>query len=86
MKEGGLYASWVVQYSNVTEASLSGNRIGVLSNGHFYVKEGSLSGGSWVDEYSNVLQATLSGKRIGVVANEGSSGSPVHSHRVKKAT
>ena len=45
---------------------MSGNRMGVvLTDGNFFVKEGSLSAG-WVLENTGVQQAVLAGNRIGV--------------------
>jgi hypothetical protein len=65
VKDGSVSSSgFVTQDTFVASAVLSGNRIGVVKNGHFYVKEGGLSAG-WVDVASNVAQGSLSGTRIG---------------------
>ena len=42
LKEGSLTASFSTLRDNVQQGLLSGNRIGALSNGHFFVKEGAI--------------------------------------------
>jgi hypothetical protein len=44
VKEGSLNAYWTLEYQNVKQLVLSGNRIGILDNSNnTYVKEGSLN-------------------------------------------
>ena len=70
VKEGGLDAPWVKEYTNVKQLVLAGNRIGVLTTaGAALVKEGSLSAG-WVPEYTGVKHLALAGNRIGVVRSD----------------
>ena len=58
VKEGSLNATWVDEFGGVTDAALSGNRIGVLSGDHFFVKEGGLST-AWTDEAGGVTAGVL---------------------------
>jgi len=69
--------------SNVQQAALSGDRVGALSAGHFYVLEGSLNG-PWVDVHSNVVQGTLSGRRIGLVVNYNPGGTAQYRYVVQE--
>ncbi|WP_436649198.1 hypothetical protein [Actinoplanes sp. URMC 104] len=70
VKEGGLDAPWVKEYTNVKQIALTGNRIGVLTNaGVALVKEGGLSAG-WVQEQTGVKQLVLTADRIGIVRTD----------------
>ena len=54
------------ELDNVTQLALDGTRVGVITGGNAYVKEGGL-GASWVHENDNVSQLALADNRIGVV-------------------
>jgi hypothetical protein len=72
VKEGSVSSSgWVNQDTFVSSAVLSGNRIGIIKNNRFYVKEGAL-GASWVEIAQDVQQGLLSGTRIGYRLTSGS--------------
>jgi len=58
------WSGWVTQDTFVSSVVLSGNRIGIVKNNRFYVKEGALSS-SWVEIAQDVQQGLLSGTRIG---------------------
>lgn len=71
VKEGGLDAAWVGEFTGAKQVMLTGNRIGVLgANGDFYVKEGGVDA-SWVKELTGVKQGILSGNRIGALTENG---------------
>ncbi|BEL10833.1 hypothetical protein Q0Z83_090240 [Actinoplanes sichuanensis] len=71
VKEGGLSAGWVNEYSGVQQVEVEGDRIGVLTTGGTaLVKDGGLSAG-WVTEYTGVKQIALAGNRIGVLTTDG---------------
>ncbi|MBM2617870.1 hypothetical protein JIG36_20135 [Actinoplanes sp. LDG1-06] len=70
VKEGGLDAPWVKQYTNVKQLVLTSNRIGVLTNaGVALVKLGGLSAG-WTQQHTGVKQLVMSADRIGVVRTD----------------
>ncbi|MBL7260837.1 hypothetical protein [Paractinoplanes lichenicola] len=70
VKEGGIDAGWVKEYTNVKQLVLAGNRIGVLTNtGVAMVKEGGLSA-NWVTEQTGVKQLVLAGNRIGIIRSD----------------
>ncbi len=71
VKEGGLGATWVKEYTGVKQLALSGNRIGILlTDGSTYVKEGGLSAG-WVKQATGMKQIVLDGNRIGNLTTGG---------------
>ncbi|GGR18154.1 M23 family metallopeptidase [Agromyces mediolanus] len=72
VKEPNPYANWVIQASNVTSFSLSGHRIGVVSGGTAYVKEGDLYAG-WVQVSGagGIKDIVLDGLRIGILGSDG---------------
>ncbi|SNY52857.1 hypothetical protein SAMN05421748_113114 [Paractinoplanes atraurantiacus] len=60
VKDGGLSAEWITEYTGVRQLALAGDRIGVLTaDGAGLVKEGGLSA-AWVKEHSGVRRLVLS--------------------------
>lgn len=72
VKEGNPYSNWVIQASNVTSYSLSGNRIGVVSGGTAYVKEGDLyAPWSQLSGGGGIKDLVLDGARVAMLGNDG---------------
>lgn len=71
VKEGGLGAGWVTEWTSIKQVVVTANRIGVVTNsGEAYVKEGGLAA-SWVHLRSGVRQIAVSPNRVGLVTNSG---------------
>ena len=67
--KSGLNDKWLKVHDNVTSYQLEGNRIGIISGGTLFVKEGRLDA-LWVRVHDNVTSFQLQGNRIGVVSGE----------------
>lgn len=71
VKQGGLGATWELIAPNVQSFQVEGNRLGYMSNGTLYVREGIYAGNPWTTQAGNLSAFQLSRDAIGILEQNG---------------